>query len=41
MGVFLQDIMGVMESSMGQFIRGRISSLSFCSGSKADSESKH
>ena len=34
MGVFLQDIIGVTESSMGQLHRGRITSLSFWSGSE-------
>ena len=38
MGVFLHDIIGVTESSMGQLHRLRTNSLSFCSGSKADSE---
>ena len=37
-GVFRHDIIGVTESSMGQLHRARISSLSFCSGSKAGSE---
>ena len=38
MGVFRQDMRGVTESSMGQLHRDLISSLSFCSGSKAGSE---
>ena len=33
MGVFLQDIIGVTESSIGQLHRDRITSLSFWSGS--------
>ena len=33
MGVFDQDMRGVMESSMGQLHNSTISSLSFCSAS--------
>ena len=35
MGVFLHDIIGVTESSIGQLHRDRITSLSFWSGSVA------
>lgn len=41
MGVFLQDIIGVMESNMGQLHRALTTSLSLWSGSKADSEKQH